>query len=131
MTIHVYVVDDEPFDRMATRRRLARHPEFAPVEEADDGDTFLETYFASADDGPSLVLMDVNMRRLDGFDALEQMEHRVRQGQGPGSVAVMLSSTARERDVERARGLPVVRDFLTKPLTEDGVARILSLFGAG
>jgi len=60
---------------------------------------------------PSLVLLDLKMPRMDGFDVLTWMAEHPHFNEVP---ALVLSSSTHETDIERARRLGA-RDFLVKP----------------
>ena len=64
----VLIVDDEPTTRMLMREALTAAG-FA-VEEAEDGIVALRRV---ADNQPTLILLDLMMPRMDGFDFLSQL----------------------------------------------------------
>jgi ribonuclease P protein subunit RPR2 len=68
----VLVVDDEPLVREVTRLALANHPDLDVVGEARDGEDAVEKV---GDLRPQVVVMDVDMPRLDGCAAT----HRIQQ----------------------------------------------------
>lgn len=67
MPIRVLIVDDEPIPRRGLRRLLDRDPEFEVVGECGNGDTARAEIEALR---PDLVLLDVQMPGLDGFQVL-------------------------------------------------------------
>lgn len=62
------IVDDNPEVRRVLRRLLSGVAD--QVTECDDGDAVLAAY---ADCQPDWVLMDIEMKRLDGIAATEQL----------------------------------------------------------
>lgn len=72
---------------------------------------------------PALVLLDVNMSVMDGFEFLEayqQLPLEKRQS----IIIVMLTTSMLATDRQRAEQLPVA-GFLTKPLTREKLATVL------
>lgn len=69
--IRTLIVDDEPLARDKLRAFLARHPEFALAGEAGDG---LEAARLIDELHPDLVLLDIQMPELDGFEVLAAVE---------------------------------------------------------
>jgi DNA-binding NarL/FixJ family response regulator len=65
----VLIVDDHPSFRSAARL-LLEHEGFDVVGEAEDGASGLA---ASAELGPDVVLLDINLPDLDGFDVASRI----------------------------------------------------------
>ena len=71
MTIGVLIVDDEPPARMRLKRLLAAHHDVTVIGECADGASAIQMIENSA---PDLVLLDIQMPELDGFDVLQALE---------------------------------------------------------
>jgi two-component system LytT family response regulator len=69
--IDVVIVDDEPPARARLRRLLADHADTRVTAECGDGASAVQTIEAAA---PDLVLLDIQMPELDGFDVLQALE---------------------------------------------------------
>ncbi|HET7224544.1 MAG TPA: LytTR family DNA-binding domain-containing protein [Candidatus Eisenbacteria bacterium] len=67
------IVDDEAPARALLREYLAAEPDVQVVAECANG---FEALKAIAEQTPDLVLLDVQMPKLDGFEVLELLEHR-------------------------------------------------------
>ena len=70
---------------------------------------------------PDLILMDINLPGLQGFDAFEMLQNDERTRNIP---VIALSATADEASIERAR-LAGFKDFLCKPLYLDQLFRAI------
>jgi DNA-binding NarL/FixJ family response regulator len=68
--VAVLVVDDQQPFRGAARALLAQCPQFQLVGEAASGEEAVEL---AAGVRPALVLMDINMPGIDGFEATRQL----------------------------------------------------------
>ena len=132
--IPVVVVDDDKTDRYIARRVLSRHEEFDEVMEAPTGQVFLEEYFngsGSVDlDGRTLlVLMDINMPRMNGFETIEELERRMDEGRGPERVAVlMFTSSNSPEDRARAEALRSVKGYVVKPLDGEAAQTMVNAY---
>jgi two-component system response regulator MprA len=113
----VLVVDDEPAVRDALGRAL-RSAGYAVVT-ANDGVQALETV---AHDRPDVVVLDVLMPVLDGFEACRRLRER-------GDRTPVLMLTARDAVGDRVEGLDAgADDYLVKPFALDELlARIRAL----
>jgi DNA-binding response OmpR family regulator len=111
--VRVLVVDDEPM----VREVLARYLEQAgfAVSTAEDGEEAL-TAFGS--EQPDLVLLDLMLPRIDGFEVFRRMR--------AGSSAPVIMLTARGEETDRVVGLELgADDYVTKPFSpREVVARV-------
>ena len=104
----ILVVDDEPPILELVRYTL--EDEQIRVLEAADGVQALQVAHAAR---PDLILLDVQMPRLDGLEVCRRLRADTALG---GTRIVML--TAAGQDADRARGLAAgADDYLTKPFS--------------
>jgi DNA-binding response OmpR family regulator len=110
----VLVVDDEPMVREVLSRYLER--DGFEVETAGDGEAALTAF---AELGPDLVLLDLMLPRVDGFEVFRRM-----RASRPGSPVIML--TARGDVTDRIVGLEIgADDYVAKPFSpKEVVARV-------
>jgi DNA-binding NarL/FixJ family response regulator len=71
--IRVLIADDHAVVREGVRHVLAAEPGFDVVGEASDG---AETVRLAAELGPDVVVLDISMPKLSGFEAAEQIRRR-------------------------------------------------------
>lgn len=71
--IRILVADDHPVVRDGLVAMLATQNDFDVVAEASDGQ---ETVEKAASFQPDVVLLDLEMPKLDGVEALRQLQHR-------------------------------------------------------
>ena len=103
----VLVVDDEPVNRQVLVNQLSLHE--YQVLEAVDGPTALQTL---AEEDPDLVLLDVMMPRMSGYDVCRQ----IREHTGVGELPVIFLSAKNQVD-DFVSGLESGgNDYLTKPI---------------
>ena len=124
MAQRILIVDDEPNIAASLEFLLQRGG--YDVRVARDGEEAL----AQAESfRPQLVLLDVMMPKLDGYEVCQ----RLRQGPGRDMKIVMLTARGREVDVEKGRALGadlyVTKPFSTRELV-DRVRELLASPGA-
>jgi two-component system response regulator MprA len=113
----ILIVDDEPAVREALRRSLAF--EGYATKDAVDG---LDALAAMESYAPDLVVLDVQMPRMDGLTAARRIR-------AAGSTVPILMLTARDTVGDRVTGLDAgADDYLVKPFELDELfARIRAL----
>jgi len=119
----VLVVDDEP-NIVLSLEFLMQQAGFE-VMTAADGERALEQV---AQQPPDLVLLDISLPGLSGFEVLEQLRAQPEYARLP---IIML--TAHGREVEREKGLALgADDYVTKPFsTQQLVDKVRSLLNEG
>ncbi|TQV79720.1 response regulator [Denitrobaculum tricleocarpae] len=128
MTISVVLVDDDEIDRYITRRIVQAGVEDSRFAEYEAGDAFLEAIAdpvtRERDIGvpppPVLILLDINMPRMTGFDVLESMKEHLERDESlrTGFKVMMFSSSENAKDRETAFSYDFVKDYIVKPLTK-------------
>lgn len=105
MTKHILIVDDEP--RMRRFVRMNLELEGLQVSEASDG---LEALRKVRETLPDLVVLDVEMPQLDGFETLAEIRRT--------SPVPVIMLTVRSEEDERIKGLDLgADDYVTKPFS--------------
>ncbi len=122
MTHKILIVDDEP-NIVISLEFLMRREGFE-VGVARDGE---EALMRIRDERPDLVLLDVMMPKINGFEVCE----RVRADPALAGTRILML-TAKGREAEVAKGLALGADaYVAKPFsTRDLVQRVKSLLGA-
>ena len=108
--IRVVIVDDEALARGILREWLEQHSEIDIVAECANG---FEAVKAATELKPDLLMLDVQMPKLDGFDVLELV----------GDIPVIFI-TAYDRYAVRAFDVHAV-DYLLKPFSAERLAEAL------
>jgi DNA-binding response OmpR family regulator len=117
----VLLVDDEPAILKLSRMYLER--EGFHVQEAADGEAALE---AVTRWHPALVVLDVMLPKLDGFEVCRQLR-------AANNDLAILMLTARDEDIDKILGLELgADDYLTKPFNpREMVARVKAILRRG
>lgn len=131
----VMLVDDNDDDNFIHSRYLIMSG-FVEGEGAivmrKDGDVALSFVQELIGDGcdsepaPDLILLDLNMPRMGGFEFLKHFE-TIRDGSCfQNTKVVVLTSSSAPSDQERSRNFTSVQGFLTKPLSVDALREIVA-----
>ena len=122
----VLLVEDDEEDAMMTRRALERSRLSLRLNWLDDGEKALallrgEPEYALAP-RPDLVLLDLNMPKMDGYQVLEQIRADPTMTRLP---VVILTTSRAEEDVARGYALRA-NAYIAKPVSLDGMVDVLS-----
>ncbi|HME08832.1 MAG TPA: protein kinase [Bryobacteraceae bacterium] len=109
--LRVMIVDDEDLARQLLREYLEAIPGVEVVAECGNG---FEAVKAIAEHSPDLVLLDVQMPKLDGFEVLELIGHQV----------PVIFTTAFDQYAIRAFDAQAV-DYLLKPFSQDRLEKAI------
>lgn len=117
---HVLLVDNDPLDAELTRDIL-EGPELGTRVTLMHGGEEALAFFAQAETAPDLVLLDVNMPRVNGFEVLARLKVCAHWA---GVPVVLFSTSDDERD--RRRGLAGgAAEYLVKPMRLEALERLL------
>jgi len=128
-TISILMADDDEDDRMMTKEafeeaRLANELRF--VEDGEELMEYLQRRGAYSDPAssprPGLILLDLNMPRKDGREALQEIKSDPDLKQIP---IVVLTTSKAEEDIYRSYDLGV-NSFITKPVSFEGMVFVIS-----
>jgi two-component system, OmpR family, response regulator len=122
-TISLLVVDDEPVVRELLSASL-RFAGFTVTSAA----TGAEAVAAAVREAPDLIVLDVMLPDIDGFEVVRRLGERGTRRGGPGHVPVLFL-TARDTTQDKIDGLTAGGDdYVTKPFSvEELIARIRAI----
>lgn len=114
----VILVDDSAIDNKLHKRVIERTGLVGDVLTFPMAEDALDYLRTDNDRPPDLILLDINMPRMDGFEMLDVATEEL-GGRFAESVVVMLSTSMDAADQQKARGYEVIRDYFVKPLTRE------------
>jgi CheY-like chemotaxis protein len=122
MAKKILVVDDSKTALMMEREILERRTKYQCITAADG----LEAVEKAQRERPDLILMDVVMPRMNGFEACKKM----RQQAGTREIPIVLVTTRGEESYMEAGFQSGCNDYITKPVNgTELVALIQSYLG--
>ena len=107
MTLRVVVADDEPMGRQRLVRLLQAEPDTDVVAACADGE---EAVVAIREHAPDVVLLDIQMPHLDGFEVVAAL--------GEAHQPAVIFVTAHDHYALRAFEVHAI-DYLLKPVDQD------------
>ena len=122
--IHILLVEDNPGDVRLTQeafRSIGRNVEFHVATDGEAAVQYAQQHLKSdGESRPDLILLDLNLPRVDGFGVLEMLDEEL---DAPPPPVLVLSSSANTEDINQSyeKGCNA---YLTKPDDMGNYARL-------
>jgi CheY-like chemotaxis protein len=131
--IIILMADDDEDDRLLTRDALAENRIVNDIYFVEDGEDLMNYLYQREDYSepgvaprPSLILLDLNMPRKDGREALQEIKNDPELRMIP---VVVLTTSKAEEDILKTYDLGV-SSFITKPVDFQSLVHIMKTLGA-
>ncbi len=124
----IMIVDDNATDRFIHKKLLNIYKIGNAVLEFSSGKGALDFFrenVSSSEKLPDLILLDVLMPEMGGFDFLFHLES-MEQDLAKMPIVYMLSSTDDELDLRQSRNIPMVKRLLRKPFSPEALIKAIS-----
>ncbi|MBO6816748.1 MAG: response regulator [Rhizobiaceae bacterium] len=84
------------------------------------------TYLAKNHEKIDLILLDINMPGMSGFDFLEEVREMLGD-EFTKPIIIMLTTSMDPKDIDRASRYQMVKDYCNKPLSEQNIEEFARL----
>ena len=130
--IVILMADDDPDDRMLVREAMTESRVVNELRFVEDGEQLLDYLtrrgkYADPDGAPrpGLILLDLNMPRMDGREAISEIKQDPALRQIP---IVVLTTSKAEEDIYRTYDLGV-SSYVVKPVTFQALVDVMADLG--
>lgn len=128
--VSILMADDDADDRLLTERALRQgFPQSGHLRTVSDGEELMGYLRKACADGqplPDLILLDLNMPRMDGREVLRALKHDPDFRLIP---VIVLTTSAAQEDILKSYELGV-NAFVTKPAAFEELVKAMRLIGA-
>ena len=122
----IYIIDDDPIFRFIVESMMGRIDEGLSFIHCENGNIGLEQLsVAQAKSSNCIVLLDLNMPVLDGWDFLDEVQSGFLKDYQLLDIYILSSSTD-QNDIEKAKQYSFVKKFYHKPLSKDDIISVLN-----
>lgn len=130
--ITILMADDDDDDRLMTHDALVESRVINDFYFVEDGVELLKYLRregkysdASCSPRPSLILLDLNMPRMDGREALTE----IKSDPNLRSIPVVILTTSKQEE-DKVKGYNLgAASYITKPVTFDGLVELMKTLG--
>ena len=130
--ISILIADDDADDRMLIEDAFDESRLSNPLSFVEDGEELLEFLRCEGryterkgEPLPGLIVLDLNMPKMDGRTALEHLKKDDHLRRIP---VIVLTTSQAEEDILKTYGLGV-SSFISKPVTFDGLVEVVQTIG--
>jgi CheY-like chemotaxis protein len=128
-SITILMADDDEDDRLMTKEALTEARLVNEIKFVVDGEELMDYLYQrdkfadpASSPRPGLILLDLNMPKKDGREALKEIKADSDLRQIP---IVVLTTSKAEEDIYRSYDLGV-NSFITKPVSFDGLVFVMT-----
>jgi CheY-like chemotaxis protein len=124
------LVDDSMDDNFYHERIIRKNNAADTIIVKESGIDALEYLESTRDQGntlPDLIILDINMPGMNGWEFLEEFKKLEEELQSK-MVVIMLTTSVNPADEAMAKTYDILSDFKTKPLTKEMLEDILNKY---
>lgn len=129
----VLLVDDDPTINFVHKLFLTEWEVTDQIFTAANGQEALEFLAQNKDFGqhpPSMILLDINMPVMNGFEFLEAYED-LPESNKASVIMAMLTTSLHEKDRDKASKFINLDSYMSKPLEKDQLMKVIDKYWAG
>ena len=129
--ITILMADDDPDDQLMAKEAFEENQMLNPLQFVSDGEDLMDylhqrgKYNSETAPRPGLILLDLNMPRKDGREALMEIKSDPSLKRIP---IVVLTTSKSEEDILKSYDLGV-SSFITKPVTFEDLVQVTKELG--
>jgi CheY-like chemotaxis protein len=119
----ILLIDDDDEDNYFHQLVIEESSSVNSIKIIESGFEAL-AYIKNAGKRPDLIFLDANMPKMNGWEFVEKYK-KLDIEQKSEAIIIMLTTSLNPADKERAKNIPEIKGFETKPLTAEAFDKIL------
>jgi CheY-like chemotaxis protein len=129
-SVSILLVDDDEINNFISVKLIKKTLVNTEIRTCLNGkfaiDQLIEIQESNPADLPDYILLDINMPIMNGWEFLEEYERLKIDPKGKTKIYI-ISSSVFNNDINKAKSYPLVKDFISKPLSVDKIRELLGL----
>lgn len=123
--LNIYIVDNDPIYQLVIKKLLHKLQPEAILHSFMDGNDAWENLKKNSEEQiPSIILLDLDMPLIDGWDFMELFDQWNHPQKHQISIYIVSSSIAKE-DIDKSKKMSFVKDYITKPISANIIQKII------
>ncbi len=128
--LHFFLIDDDEIFQFIMKNTIAEVNPDIKIQFFSDGEKgidFLKQNLGAANNLPDIILLDVNMPFMDGWEFLS--EYKSFQTDIKKDINIyLLTSSNNPQDIAKAQEISTLSGYLVKPISKDGIKNLIGHF---
>ncbi|GER59868.1 response regulator [Patiriisocius marinus] len=127
---NICVIDDDLIYQYTITKTIKLYDLAKNIMVFSDGEEALDFLIRNIETNetlPDIILLDINMPIMDGFQFMEEYV-KIKPRVGKSILIYMVSSSVDSRDIERAKRISDISDYIIKPIKPGELISIVESF---
>ena len=125
----IALIDDDPICHLISSKMIKKFSDMKVESYTDAREALFQLKWRAENEltiFPEVILLDIDMPVMTGWQFLDEFQHLPEVALNKTNV-IILSSSSHHTDVRKSKEYSIVKDFFSKPLTEEKVKMISQL----
>ena len=126
--VHILLIDDDEINNFISIKLIKKALSNAEISSCLNGkvaiEELIEMQKISPEKLPDFILLDINMPIMNGWEFLDEYKRLNIDTTGKSKIFI-ISSSVFSNDISRAKSYPLVKNFISKPLSVEKIREML------
>ncbi len=129
-SVSILLVDDDEINNFISVKLIKKTLLNTDIKTCLNGkyaiDELVEIQNTNPEELPDYILLDINMPIMNGWEFLDEYKKLGIDPKGKSKIYI-ISSSVFNNDINKAKSYPLVKDFISKPLSVEKIREVLDM----